>query len=80
MRFMTLVFYRHSMLFGSDIPCAEGFFKLLFNTSELHFSENIHMLSLRLQFVRIHLAYAYNLYTYTEHTHTISMRMLSIRL
>jgi len=56
------------------------FLKLLFITSVFNFSENIRMLSLHLQFLHIHRAYACDLDTYMEYTLTNCIRMLSIRL
>jgi len=81
MRFWTLVFYHHSMLYGQDIPCGKGFFQALFFYLAIPFfrwysyAEHSHTvcirtLSIRLQIVGVCSAYAYELYAYAQHTHT----------
>jgi len=42
------------------------------------FRRHMHMLSIRLRIVHVHLAYAYNLYANDQHMLTICKRMLSI--
>jgi len=56
----------------------KDFFNPSFFTMVFHFFENTRMLSIRVQFVHVHWAYAYELYAYAQHMLTNCVRMLNI--
>jgi len=80
MRFLTLVFSTIQCYMGRIFREQKDIIKLSFLTSVLNFFGNTRMLSIRIQFVLLHWAYAYELYAYAQHTLMNCMRMLSIRI